>query len=720
MKNSGLATRLTIFILTCTALIFVAALTYNYWASKAAIMDDAVEEAKNLALATGNKIETTLQGVEKIPRLLATIMEEQPFSQEDLLRLINRALVTNPEIFGIGVSFEPFALDPKRYYYAPYAFRDQGRIKVEFLGSDTYRYFFLDWYQIPKELRRPLWSEPYYDEGGGNIVMSTFSAPFYREKEGRKEVWGVATADISLMALEELVASAKIYQTGYAFLISQNGRFLTHPDKNLIMRQSMFSLAVSKNDPYLRRLGRDMIRGGQGFVPVNDFTSGKKSWMYFTPLSNSGMTLGVIFPEEELFANARRLSQRLTIIGFVGLAFLGVVITLLSRSITKPLRTLAETTAALGHGDFSVTVPETGAKEIKQLAHSFNELGLQLTDYMEKRDFIRDTFGRYVTQEVVKQLLESEGALALGGETREVTLLFSDLRGFTALTAEMDPEQVITFLNRYLERMIEVLIDYRAVIDEIMGDGILAFFGAPEPLEDHPARAVACALAMQGAMEEINAANAADGMPHLEMGIAVNTGTVVVGNIGSEKRTKYSVVGADVNFASRIESYATGGQVLIGPATHWRIRDIIDVGEVIHAEMKGVPEPATLYEVRAIHGPYNLRLKERQEALTSLAQNLPVHLYHIKNKMITGATGAAHITQLSDTAAVIQFEGELAPWEDVRLHLLDPEGNERPGKIYGKVTSVSPGAGDTREAHLRFTSVSPESRAVISAALVKE
>jgi len=717
MKNSGLATRLTIFILTSTAIIFVAALTYNYYSAKATIMSESVDDAKNLALATGNKIEALLNGVEKIPRTLATILEERSHDQQDLEWLVNFMVVNNPEIYGVAISFEPFAFDPKQYYFAPYAYRDQGKIKLSYVGSDTYRYFFLDWYQLPKELQRPLWSEPYYDEGAGNIIMTSFSLPFYRVREGRKVVWGVADADISLMSLEKLVASVKIYQTGYAFLVSQTGRFLTHPDKNLIMRQSMFSLAVSRNDPHLRQIGRDMIRGGQGFVPVNDFSSGKKSWMYYTPLGKTGLTLGVIFPEEELFANVRRLSQRLIIIGLIGLAFLGVVITFLSRSITKHLRVLAQSTSALGHGDFSVSVPETGAKEILQLAHSFNELGRQLTDYMEKRDFIRDTFGRYVTQEVVKRLLESEGALALGGETREVTLLFSDLRGFTALTADMHPEQVIAFLNRYLGKMIEILIDYHAVIDEIMGDGILAFFGAPEPLEDHPARAVACALAMQGAMEEINAANAADGMPHLEMGIAVNTGTVVVGNIGSEKRTKYSVVGADVNFASRIESYAVGGQVLIGPATHWRVREIIEVGEVIQAEMKGVPEPATLYEVRAIHGPYNLRLRERREALAPLAQGLPVHLYHIKNKMIIGVSGAARITELSDTAATIQFDGELTAWEDLRLHLLDAQGQELPGKIYGKVTAVAPGEGGLQEARIHFTSVSPESREIIRAAL---
>ena len=228
-------------------------------------------------------------------------------------------------------------------------------------------------------------------------------------------------------------------------------------------------------------------------------------------------------------------------------------------AISRPLRRLDAAVHQVGEGDFAVEVPEQGVREVVALARSFNDLGEQLTDYIEKRDFIRDTFGRYVTQEVVKRLLEDKGALEMGGETREVSMLMSDLRGFTALTADMDPEDVIAFLNRYLGKMIEILLEYRAVIDEILGDGILAFFGAPEPLEDHPVRAVACAMAMQAAMDEINFLNEADGLPILEMGLAVNTGAVVVGNIGSERRAKYSVVGAHVNFTSRHRILCPGG-----------------------------------------------------------------------------------------------------------------------------------------------------------------
>jgi len=708
MKNRALATKLIFLILSSTAIIFLAVFTYNYCATTQGMDNEAIENARNLSRATVYKIEVVLHGAEKIPRGLALTLEQHPLVRPELFRLIQATVADNPELFGVCVAFQPYAFDPKRYYFAPYASRQDGRIKLEILGKESYRYFGMDWYQIPQELGRPTWGEPYYDEGGGNIIMSTFSVPFYRQTSDAKEFNGVVTGDISLMWLKDLVAAVKFYQSGYAFLISRNGMFVTHPETRLIMRESIFSVAEARGDLNLRRIGRDMIKGGEGFVPVTDFVSGKKSRLYYTPLPSLGWTLGVIFPEDELFADARRLSAKLIVMAFCGLVLLGIIIIYISRNIARPLQGLAVATSAIGQGDFSVAVPEKGSKEIVHLAHSFNQLGQQLTEYIEKRDFIRDTFGRYVTQEVVKRLLESKEALEMGGEIREVTILMSDLRGFTALTADMDPEDVITFLNRYLGKMIEILLDNRAIIDEIIGDGILAFFGAPEPLEDHPARAVACALAMQEAMEEINALNEIDGLPHLEMGVSVNTGSVVVGNIGSERRTKYSVVGSHVNFTSRIDAYAVGGQVLISSSTYERVKDLLEVGKIIQAEMKGVSGVVTIYEVKGIKGPYNIRLKERAETLIPLAEKINLHLYRIQAKIISGITGTAWITHLSETAATIASEGELGEWQDVRIHLLDESGQEMPGKIYAKVISVKPGGNNLNEAAVRFTSVSPE------------
>ncbi len=349
-----------------------------------------------------------------------------------------------------------------------------------------------------------------------------------------------------------------------------------------------------------------------------------------------------------------------------------------------------------------------GCARWRNWPHSFNQLGEQLIDYIAKRDFIRDTFGRYVTQEVVTKLLASKEALEMGGETREVSLIMSDLRGFTAIIAEMEPEQVITFLNRYLSKMIEILLDNRAVIDEILGDGILAFFGAPEPLEDHPARAVACALLMQAAMDEINAENQADGMPLLAMGIGVNTGTVVVGNIGSERRTKYSVVGSDVNFASRMEGFALAGQVLISAATYNRVKDLVEVRNVLQVEMKGMPGRATLYDVQGIGAPYNIRLPDKSEAPVKLPEEIRVQLHRLKDKIVTGPPGQAWVTHLCDTAALVNLEGVVREWEDVRLTFLNDKQEPVPGHIYGKITQVKPSEEGRSEVLISFTSVPPE------------
>ncbi len=402
----------------------------------------------------------------------------------------------------------------------------------------------------------------------------------------------------------------------------------------------------------------------------------------------------------------------------VAFAFLGSLFGLsFAAMISRPLLRLQQGVREVGEGNLTVAVPAKGAREIINLARAFNDLGRQLTEYIEKRDFIRDTFGRYVTQEVVKKLLEDKGALELGGETREVSIIMSDLRGFTAITADMHPEDVVTFLNRYLGKMIEILTDNQAVIDEILGDGILAFFGAPTTMEDHPARTVACALQMQAAMDEINALNEADNLPHLEMGIAVNTGEVVVGNIGSERRTKYSVVGAHVNFTSRIEAFAVGGQVLISTGTYERIRNLIEVREVVETQMKGVTGTITLYDVGAIGAPYNISLTTKTHVLTPLPRPLEVRLDLVNNKLVTGTIDGAQITELCESAALVALRGELQQWQDVRLQLLDEDRAGTTGKIYGKVTEVKPGADDRLEVYIRFTSVSPETYQVIRQAV---
>jgi sigma-B regulation protein RsbU (phosphoserine phosphatase) len=385
MGNRSLSFKLTVFILFSVGLIFLAAFAYNYYFSREAVLGYVKENAGNLTQATVNRMESVLNGVQKAPRQLALWLEQNPHREEDLLKNIRTLLLSNPEIFGSAIAFEPGAFQPRKFFYAPYSYREKDQaIKTVFLGAADYQYFLRDWYQIPRELNQAAWSEPYYDEGGGNIVMATYAVPFNRRDQGEKVFGGVVTADLSLAWLQEIVGAVKIYKTGYAFLISHNGVFVTHPRKDWILRESLFSQAEARGDKNLREIGRAMIRGEQGFVPTRELVSGKKSWLAYAPLVSSGWSLGVVIPEEELLAGIRQLNREVLLIGIVGGILLVIAISLVAGTITKPLRFLALKTKEIAQGNLDSYLPESGSRdEIGQLARSFGEMRLALKGYIQ-------------------------------------------------------------------------------------------------------------------------------------------------------------------------------------------------------------------------------------------------------------------------------------------------------------------------------------------------
>ena len=321
-------------------------------------------------------------------------------------------------------------------------------------------------------------------------------------------------------------------------------------------------------------------------------------------------------------------------------------------------------------------------------------------------ELVRRAFGRYVSEEVAASILQSPEGLELGGEEREVTILMSDLRGFTALAARLTPHEVIEFLNLYLEAMVDVISRYEGTIDEIIGDAILVIFGAPLACDDHAAKAVACGLAMQLAMTEVNQRLTAKGAAELEMGIGIHTGRVIVGNIGSLRRTKYAAVGSNVNLAGRIESFTTGGQLLISENTREKIKAPLRIDGQFQVEPKGATRSLQLYEVGGIGEPFNLSLPSRSEALCPLPQPLPISFTVLEEKFVGRTVHEGRLAALSDSEAGIESELSLVPLSNLKIELKPVAGANPGGEIYAKVIGAVAGAsGQTR---IRFTSLSPE------------
>lgn len=400
----------------------------------------------------------------------------------------------------------------------------------------------------------------------------------------------------------------------------------------------------------------------------------------------------------------RRGVLEASVVGGVGALIVGL---LFARRVTRPVTALTAAVGRVAAGDIGQSVPVRSADELGRLTRGFNEM----LEGLRQRDFIRNTFGRYVSPEVAKTLLESPEGLALGGDKREVTVLMSDLRGYTRFAEHGDPALVMSLLNDYLARMTDVIIAHGGTVNEFIGDAVFAIFGAPLAQGDHAERAAAAALGMQAAMDEINAGQAARGLPRFEMGIGINTGEAVVGNIGSEQRAKYGVVGSAVNVAARVEGASVGGQVLVSDATWAHIRAVAEADEPITVAVKGLSEPLVLHALRALRGRWPGALPPAEDG-GDTDVDLAGRAWLIEGKTVSPDALPLRVVRLGRQRFDLALATSLPPLANLRLRVRFP-GTERESEdIYAKVLAAGPVDGGQR-ARVHLTSVDPADRAAI-------
>ena len=288
---------------------------------------------------------------------------------------------------------------------------------------------------------------------------------------------------------------------------------------------------------------------------------------------------------------------------------------------------------------------------------------------------INSAFARYTSPEIARYVLHTPGGEKQGGQLRDVSILMSDLRGFTALSTELSPDTLITILNHYFEEMITVIERWKGTLIEFLGDGLFVVFNAPNDDENHANNAVSCAVEMENAMKAVNEWNTLNGYPSLEMGIGINSGPAVVGNIGSDVRMKYGCIGETVNLAGRVETFTIGGQIYISERTREKITEDLFMSYEQSFMPKGAASPMKIFSVDGIG---DIHLSHKDIVMSDVAERIEVSFSTVTGKNVDAEKYSGHVVKISDDMRYAVIESA-APVEAMQNILLDIGG-----EVYAK------------------------------------
>lgn len=293
--------------------------------------------------------------------------------------------------------------------------------------------------------------------------------------------------------------------------------------------------------------------------------------------------------KKEIFSSA--LKWLFLGLGFVSVGIIGAFF--ISNRITRPLGKVVNAMARVEEGDLAQKVETSASDEVGKMALQFNKM----VEGLREREFIKETFSKYVSKQVAARILKDGDYKKLKGERRVVTVLFADMRGFTAMASALPPEEVMEMLNEYFSIMIDIVFKYGGMLDKFIGDAIMAVYNAPLDQRQHELCAIMTGLDIQEQVAGINAKRLSEGKEQINVGIGINTGEAVAGNIGSSERLEYTVIGSGVNLAQRIESFTKKGQLLISETTYEAVRSFVEVIKLEPTTVKGISEPVELYAV---------------------------------------------------------------------------------------------------------------------------
>ncbi|WP_455667300.1 SpoIIE family protein phosphatase [Phocaeicola sp.] len=392
------ATRLSIYVLSFTLIVFTVVMVSYYSYSEKKLTEYAVDYTHGQLTTVATQINSLLQRVETTLTQSTWIVEKE-LAQPDSLCHIISSIVENEElIVGSGIAFEPYYYKEKGKYFMLYASREGAKISTQVLGSQQYDYPCMDWYLIPKLKKQNYWSEPYYDKGGGNEIMSTYSMPLYN-KEG--EVYAIFTANISLSHFTDMVGKLKLYASSYTYLVSRHGSFLTHANREKILNETIFSEAFEEQIPQQEYIGHEMLAGHTGTLRFNN--KGVDSYAFYTSIPNNGWSVCTVYPSEVILSDLHETAIIITCLSLASIIILFFLINFIIYRQARPLKEFSKSARAIATGQFDIELPKiTSQDEIKDLHDSLVYMQHSLSTYVEEL--------RHTT--AAKERIESELSIA--------------------------------------------------------------------------------------------------------------------------------------------------------------------------------------------------------------------------------------------------------------------------------------------------------------------
>ncbi len=355
-------------------------------------------------------------------------------------------------------------------------------------------------------------------------------------------------------------------------------------------------------------LGPDFNAKGRGSPPWL-VKEDEGTITFVAPMVFQDTTVGytvVSFSKGFISERVRGAATGVVVLVIVAMILVSLLSIPLAARLLRPLFSLFKGTREIALGNLDYRIPERGKDEMGQLISSFNMMAQEL----KKKEILKGVFNRYVSPDVADEILKEPEIIRLGGERREVTVFFADIRDFTAHSARMSPEEIVEVLNRYFTLITEIIFRFEGTLDKFIGDAVMGVFGSPIRSEAHIARGIKAVFAIREAVSRANLLREVSAQTPFKIGIGIDSGEVIVGNLGSSMRMEFTAVGEAVNMASRLSSMAGPDEILISGELYESIKGMVVAAPLTETSIKGIDRPVKLYNIMELKGKWKSEVED--------------------------------------------------------------------------------------------------------------